>query len=110
MEFKKNVYKTVARVPKGKVTTYGDIGKKIGTKAYRAIGQILHRNKDWPAVPCHRVVMKDGSLAPNYGMGGPKMQRKRLENEVVIFVNDKVDIKRHKIYFHCFLNRYLRVS
>jgi len=97
MEIKKNVYQLVAQIPAGKVTTYGDIGKKIGTKAYRAIGQILHRNSNWPAVPCHRVVMKDGSLASNYGFGGPDMQRKLLEKEEVVFIDGKVDMGIHKI-------------
>lgn len=95
MQLKQRVYDIVSTVPKGKVTTYGDIGKQLCTKAYRAIGQILHRNPDWPRVPCHRVVMKDGSLAPNYGGGGPVLQRTRLEKEGVQFVGDKVDLREH---------------
>lgn len=93
------VYDLIKTVPPGKVTTYGDIGKKLGTKAYRGIGQILHRNPTWPEVPCHRVVMKDGSLAPNYGAGGPNIHRERLEAEGVTFIEDKVDLKKHKIVF-----------
>ena len=65
MSLQQQVYDTLQKVPKGKVTTYGDIGKKLNTKGYRAIGQILHKNPYWPKVPCHRVVMADGSLAPN---------------------------------------------
>ncbi len=97
MTLRENVYKLIQTVPTGKVTTYGDIGKKLGTKAYRAIGQILHRNPDWPAVPCHRVVMKDGSLAPNYGAGGPSIHRIRLENEGVTFIGEKVDLEKHHV-------------
>ncbi|MBP9690891.1 MGMT family protein [Candidatus Woesebacteria bacterium] len=96
MTLTEQVYNLVATVPRGKVTTYGDIGKKLGTKAYRGIGQILHRNPTWPAVPCHRVVMKDGSLAPNYGMGGPSVHRTRLEAEGVTFIGEKVVLSKHR--------------
>jgi len=97
MNLTEKVYEYISTIPPGKVTTYGDIGKKLGTKAYRGIGQILHRNPDWPKVPCHRVVMKDGSLAPNYGAGGPNIHRARLENEGVTFVGEKVNLEKHKI-------------
>lgn len=96
MTLTQKVYKLISQVPAGKVTTYGDIGKKLGTKAYRGIGQILHRNPDWPEVPCHRVVMKDGSLAPNYGAGGPRIHRERLEKEGVTFIDDKVELERYR--------------
>lgn len=90
MLLKDKVYKIVSEIPRGKVTTYGYIGRKIGTKAYRAIGQVLHNNPNWPEIPCHRVVMKDGSLASNYGFGGPAEHKRRLENEGVEFQNGKV--------------------
>lgn len=97
MSLRDKVYQLLERVPQGNVTTYGDIGKALGTKGYRAIGQILHRNPDWPRIPCHRVVQKDGSLAPNYGMGGPSVHFKRLKAEGVSFIERKVDMEKHKI-------------
>jgi len=96
MKIRDKVYEIIKKVPVGKVTTYGDIGHKIGTKAFRAIGQVLHHNPRWLEIPCHRVVMKDGSLAPNYGHGGPSVQRSRLEKEGVGFIGEKVDIISHK--------------
>lgn len=96
MSLQQRVYATIQNVPAGKVTTYGDIGKKLNTKGYRAIGQVLHKNPTWPEVPCHRVVMRDGSLAPNYGMGGPSVHRQRLEAEGVQFVGERVDMDRYK--------------
>lgn len=50
------------QVPRGRVTTYGELARALGTKGYRAIGRILHNNPNAPLVPCHRVVMSDGSL------------------------------------------------
>lgn len=100
MSLQQQVYNIIKHVPAGQVTTYGDIGKKLGTKGYRAIGQVLHKNPDWPTIPCHRVVMADGSLAPNYGMGGPKEHRKRLEAEGVSFIGSKVNMKRYRYIFN----------
>jgi len=97
MKLRQKVYKTVSKIPQGKVSTYGDVGRFLGTKAYRAIGQILHKNPSWPKVPCHRIVMKDGSLAPNYGLGGPNIQRQRLEAEGVKFIGEKVDMENYKV-------------
>ncbi len=99
MTLTEKVYQFVSQVPAGYVTTYGDIGHAVGSKSYRAIGQILHRNPDWPKVPCHRVVMKDGSLAPNYGAGGPSVHRTRLEKEGVTFIGERVDLSKHKFEF-----------
>ncbi len=97
MNLRELVCNLLEHVPPGKVTTYGDVGKALGTKGYRAIGQILHRNPDWPRIPCHRVVQKDGSLAPNYGMGGPSIHLKRLKAEHVSFIEGKVNMEKHKI-------------
>ncbi|OGK51711.1 hypothetical protein A2966_01145 [Candidatus Roizmanbacteria bacterium RIFCSPLOWO2_01_FULL_41_22] len=95
MTLQEKVYQVVGQVPKGKVTTYGDIGLLIGSKAYRQIGQILHKNKNSQKVPCHRVVFKDGSLSENFGMGGREKQRDKLQTEGVTFINGKVDLAKH---------------
>jgi methylated-DNA-[protein]-cysteine S-methyltransferase len=56
------VYQLLRTVPRGRVTTYGEIARALGTRGYRAIGSILRRNPNAPKVPCHRVVKSDGSL------------------------------------------------
>ncbi|MDP6293533.1 MAG: MGMT family protein [Candidatus Woesearchaeota archaeon] len=48
------------QIPKGKVSTYGSLAKKLKSGP-RAVGQALNKNID-PKVPCHRVVMSDGSI------------------------------------------------
>lgn len=83
------VYKLVQKVPKGKVTTYGKIGKTLGLNP-RHVGQILHLNDDSSKTPCHRVVRSNGSIASGYAFGGPGKQRKLLEKEGVVFKNNKV--------------------
>lgn len=62
LSFDQRCYSLLVKVPRGKVTTYKAIGKALGTKAYRAIGQAMKRNPHAPKVPCHRVIRSDGSL------------------------------------------------
>ncbi len=80
---KDKVYALVSKIPKGKVTTYGAIAKKVGLKSARTVGMYIHTNKDPEKVPCHRVVFASGSLSKGYGMGGIKKQKERLLKEGV---------------------------
>lgn len=97
MSFFDDVYAVVKKIPKGKVMTYGQIAKTVGTRNARRVGQALHANKNADDVPCHRVVFADGKLADGYVFGGPDQQRKRLIIEGVIFMNDKVDLSKSGI-------------
>lgn len=81
------VYKVVAKIPKGKITTYGSISKIIGVDP-RVIGYALHANKDSKNVPCHRVINSKGKISDGYAFGGPGIQRKMLEKEGVKFDKD----------------------
>ena len=66
--FSEKVWELTKRIPKGKVTTYGEIARALGRPGpARAVGQALKRNPHAPAVPCHRVVKSDGGLG---GYGG----------------------------------------
>lgn len=91
------VYEAVKQVPEGKVTTYGDIARAIGSpRASRQVGWALHSNPYQGIVPCHRVVFKDGSLAQGFAFGGSEVQKALLLNEGVGFIGDKVDIKNYR--------------
>lgn len=81
------VWKEVRKIPKGKVTTYGTIGKKLGMSP-RVVGYALHANPDSSKTPCHRVVNRQGRLAPGYAFGGPGIQKEKLEREGVEFKDD----------------------
>ena len=86
--FFNRVYEIVKKIPEGKVMTYGGIAAVMGTHDARRVGQALHANPDSSSVPCHRVVNKDGRLAPGYAFGGPDEQRMRLKAEGVKFIDD----------------------
>jgi methylated-DNA-[protein]-cysteine S-methyltransferase len=64
MSFAQKVYELCSKVPKGRITTYKEIGKAIGIggMVYRAVGVALKHNPCAPIVPCHRVVASDGSI------------------------------------------------
>src|SRR5690348_10913243 len=92
MSFNEKVWAVCATVPKGKVTTYAAIARKLNTVAYRAVGNALNKNPYAPDVPCHRVVGSDGSLT-GFAAGLEKKKR-LLKAEGVVFVNGKVDLKQ----------------
>lgn len=98
-DFKTRIYDTVARIPKGRVATYGQIAEIAGCPgAARAVGNAIHGNDDPVKVPCHRVVDACGRPGANYGMGGPAAQKARLEAEGVVFSeNGSVDLSRYGI-------------
>ena len=95
MSFRDEVYRITNRIPKGKVTTYGQVARLAGQpKASRAVGYYMKTNPDMPATPCHRVVAADGSLHGYSGIGGIVTKRKMLLAEGVIFKNNKVDLEQ----------------
>ena len=98
--FKELVFDQVKKIPKGKVTTYGQISHKLRIKngedlvangqvriTPRMVGWALHQNKS-ADIPCHRVVDRNGRLASNFAFNGWKEQRRRLLLEGVNFKDD----------------------
>jgi alkylated DNA nucleotide flippase Atl1 len=69
-------------VPRGRVTTYGD----LSPEAPRYAGAVLYATDD-PDVPWQRIVRADGSLAKG------ERQRRMLEAEGVPFNGDRVDMR-----------------
>ena len=84
MSFFENVYEAVQLIPRGKVATYGQIARMIGApRSSRAVGYALHVNPRPGVIPCHRVVNREGRLAPAFAFGGPEIQARLLESEGV---------------------------
>ena len=72
--FQRRVWQALREIPVGTTVTYGEIAKRIGLpKAVRAVASVCAANNIAVAIPCHRVVRKDGSLA-GYRWG---IERKR---------------------------------
>ncbi|WP_190971914.1 MGMT family protein [Bifidobacterium vespertilionis] len=84
--FSERVYDVVRRIPRGTVATYGQVAALAGApRSARFVGFALHSNPEPGVIPCHRVVFRDGSLAPGFAFGGPERQRALLEEEGVVF-------------------------
>lgn len=82
--FQQKVLKHVAKIPKGKVKTYGEIALALGNKKLaRAVGRALSANQDAPVIPCHRVVAANG-LGGYSASGGLRAKIKLLKKEGVI--------------------------
>ncbi|MGA2910574.1 MAG: MGMT family protein [Candidatus Microgenomates bacterium] len=92
--FFQQVYDEVKKIPEGKVMTYGQVASRLGTRDARRVGHALHANKD-RSCPCHRVVNKEGRVAPSYAFGGHHEQRNRLIAEGVKFLDEmRVDLDK----------------
>lgn len=89
------VYEVVRKIPSGKVATYKLIADILDTRDYRRVGHALHANPDGDHTPCHRVVFSDGRLAPGYAFGGSNEQRRRLEQEGIVFQEEYVDLPHY---------------
>lgn len=95
MTFDESVYEYLKTVPEGKVVTYGMIAAAIGRpRAARQVGNALHRNPFPVVVPCHRVVNREGRLAPAFAFGGIDMQAELLRSEGVEVTDGYVDMER----------------
>lgn len=69
------VWRMLAAIPRGEVTTYGDIAKAIGSSP-RAVGQACGNNPIPIIIPCHRVVSKHGAGGFMHQSGGQALSIK----------------------------------
>ena len=83
------VYAIVRQIPEGKVSTYGAIGKYLGSaKSARMVGWAL--NKCPIDVPAHRVVNQKGLLTGKMHFDGITLMQDLLENEGVVIRNNQI--------------------
>lgn len=97
-DFYKKVYEQVAKIPAGKVATYGKIGELAGyPNAPREVGLAMGRVHKNMNLPCHRVVNKKGTLAPEYVFGGIDEQKALLLSEGVTFTAEyTINMPQHE--------------
>ena len=98
ISFNERCYELLKLIPEGKVTTYGEMARALNTKAWRAVGSAMAKNKQLFVIPCHRVVRSDGSIG-QYALGSDK--------KASLLINEGVEIENGKVknigkYIHTF--------
>ena len=97
MNLDKKIYKKLLEVPKGKITTYGELAKAVGLKnGQRAVGKIMNKNPYPVIIPCHRVVKSDGKIG-GYAYG-EDVKSNMLTNEGIKIQNGKILDLKNTIY------------
>jgi AraC family transcriptional regulator, regulatory protein of adaptative response / methylated-DNA-[protein]-cysteine methyltransferase len=72
-DFQREVWNQLLAIPAGRTRTYLDVAQAIKRpKATRAVAQACGANPVAVVVPCHRVVMSDGSIGGYSGLPGVK--------------------------------------
>lgn len=97
MNLDKKIYKKLLEVPKGKITTYGELAKAVGLKnGQRAVGKIMNNNPYPVIIPCHRVVKSDGKVG-GYAYG-EEIKSDMLTREGIVIKNGKILDLENTIY------------
>lgn len=93
------IYQVVALIPRGKVATYGQIAALAGFPRHaRLVGYALNRQLAPDSeLPWHRVINAQGRLSLHkLDMNAENLQRFKLEQEGIQFVNDRIDLKQYR--------------
>lgn len=90
--FFSRVYEVVARIPEGKVTSYGAIATFLGSKgSARMVGWAMnHSHNSEFDVPAHRVVNRNGLLTGRHHFNPPELMQQLLEQEGVTVKDNQV--------------------
>ena len=97
MNIEKKIYKKLLEVPRGKITTYGELAKAVGMKnGQRVVGQVMNKNPYPALIPCHRVVLSSGKVG-GYAYG-EKTKTNMLSKEGISIQNGKILDLKEKMY------------
>ena len=95
--FTTHVIELIRSVPKGYVSTYGDIARMAGNpQAARQVARILHTCAKTEQLPWHRIINREGRISLKRFQGYEE-QKVLLEDEGVAFdKTDKIDLDRYR--------------
>lgn len=97
MSLEDRVYKKLLEVPKGKITTYGELARAVGLKnGQRQIGSIMSKNPHPGIVPCHRVVRSTGEVG-GY-LYGTEIKTSMLNQEGVDIQNGRISDMKNNMH------------
>lgn len=85
------------QVPRGQITTYGELSKSVGLKnGQRLVGKIMSNNPYPVIIPCHRVILSTGKIG-GYAFG-ENVKTKMLSDEGIQIENGKIIDLKNKFY------------
>ncbi|HEX7116627.1 MAG TPA: MGMT family protein [Steroidobacter sp.] len=90
------IIQAVQRIPRGKVSTYGNVAEVAGLpRRARLVGTVLRQTPASRSLPWHRVINASGRISFPLGSEAYARQRRKLEAEGVVFVGGRVDLERY---------------
>ena len=96
-DFELRVHTIIGEIPYGHVATYGQIAKLAGQGNYsRKVGIILKALPKDSKLPWYRVINSQGKISFPLDSSKFLEQKERLENEGVVFKNNKISLKEFK--------------
>ena len=89
------VWKVVCDIPPGHVLTYGEVARLSGmSRAARRVSRAMSWAPRSLNVPWHRVINSQGKISIPPDSPWHEKQKSKLQEEGVIFLNGKIDLKR----------------
>ena len=91
-DFLHQIYAIIDEIPKGYVSTYGQIAKLAGyDRNSRLVGKALGMSGRYGDFPCHRVVNASGRLV----IGWEEQKKLLLDEGIAFKENGHVNLKKH---------------
>jgi methylated-DNA-[protein]-cysteine S-methyltransferase len=106
--YQQAILRILAEIPRGKVTTYGDLAKELARRdpkwspnASRAVGTTMRNNPCGPQIPCHRVIKSDGNVGSFRGgeKGAVEEKIQMLREEGITVINNRIDLQKYRHIF-----------
>jgi O6-methylguanine-DNA--protein-cysteine methyltransferase len=88
----------LAKIPKGKISTYKILAKKLKVHP-RTAGILLSQNTDGIRYPCYKIVSSSGKVGGYSGCGGVKRKVQLLKKDGIEFKNKKIDLRKYVFDF-----------
>ena len=90
------IYAVVRQIPRGKVASYGQIAKLVGSCTARMVGYARAATPEGMDIPWQRVINAQGKISPHGAGFGSAVQRQLLEEEGLEFdAQGRIDWRQH---------------
>jgi methylated-DNA-[protein]-cysteine S-methyltransferase len=88
----------LAKIPKGKISTYGLLAKKLKIHP-RYVGKLLSKNPNGVKYPCYKIILSSGRLGGYTSKHGVKDKIKKLRKDGIEIKNNRINLKRYLFNF-----------